>query len=668
MSQIYTRHKYLLLTICTLLMIIPLSGYSKLISNQNLLTTIPNNSQTVSIDKEMICEGELTQIHITPSEIGVNYQLKSEETNIGIPQAGNGSTIHFTITPSKSTNYQINAIDASTSESIILSQTIYIKVINKPDDSIAINISENQICIGENTSISLSSSESGVSYQLYDETYMQGNSIQGTNSSISFPEFSPFRSVIYHIIATNNTCASTSNLNQTVKVLVGLPPEDHLHPTIDKHTICKNEEVVISLTPTDPTVSYQLFDGDTPIGIPLYGNSEDLNFTPTTPIASTTYRIEALGNNCIKPIDIRYTVNIDMHNPPKTNRELLVNRKKICIGEEAILSIVNSENDIFYQLHDGNGFIEPNIIGNGNTIDFPSVTPSKATQYQVYAHETVCTDKIALNNSKQIDIFDIQPLSLESFVTPSEICLGALVDIELPTSITGIEYILHDENEEIGSITGSGEALVFEEIRPSEQSIYKITIGNCTDEFIGSKPEIVVHKNPKLQILSKNVQYGNDGQLTISTSDGRAPYKYIIDPGETYSTEADLLELTNLSTGTYQILVVDANYCRSSDAGQLVEIHLNDGQKVIIGNALTPNGDGINDKWLIQFEPNLKAPEVFIFNIYGQEIYHTKSYQNDWKGSYNGSVLPNGAYYYLVDFESEEIKPIRGTLSILGNY
>ncbi|BAX79952.1 gliding motility-associated C-terminal domain-containing protein [Labilibaculum antarcticum] len=644
-----------------------MSGYSELISNQNVLTAIPNNSQTVTIDKEIICEGELTQIHVTPTEIGVNYQLQSEETTIGIPQAGNGSEIHFTITPSKSTNYQIVATDDSTLESTTLSQTTSIEVISAPINDIAVSISEKQICIGENTTISLSTSETGVSYQLYDKTSMQGDCIQGTNSAISFPEFSPFRSVPYHIVATNNICASTSTLNQTAMVLVGLSPEDHLHPTIDKHTICKNEEVVISLTPTDPTVSYQLYDGDTPIGAPLYGNSEDLNFEPTTPIASTTYRIEALGNKCLNPVDIRYTVNIDVHNPPQTNRELLVDREKICIGEEAILSIKNSENGIFYQLHDGSNFLEPNIIGNGNTIDFPSIAPLKRSQYQVYAHETVCIDKISLNNSQQIDIFDIQPLSLENFVTPSEICLGELVDIELPTSITGIEYILHDGNEEIGSITSSGKAVVFEKILPSEQSSYKITIGNCVDEFIGSKPEIVVHRNPKLQILSKDARYGNDGQLTISTSDGTAPYKYIIDPGETYSTEAELLELNNLAIGTYQILLVDGNYCRSSDAGQLVEIHLEDGKKVIVGNALTPNGDGINDEWLIQFEPDLTAPEVFIFNIYGQEIYHSKSYQNNWKGSYNGSVLANGAYYYLIDFESEAIKPIRGTLSILGN-
>lgn len=668
MSQIYKQHGCIFLIICTLIASVPIYGFSTPIRNHNLLAAIPYNSQTVTIDDHTICAGELTQIHITPSELGVNYQLKSADTNIGIPQPGNGSIIHFTVTPSCSCLYQIVAINATSSESITLSQTASIEVISIPNNNIAVNISENQICIGEKTTISLASSELGVSYQLSDGTYMQGNLIQGTNSAISFPEFSPFRSVIYHIVATNNACTSTSTLSQTAQVLVGLPPEDHLHPTIDKHTICKNEEVVISLTPTDPKVSYQLFDGDTPIGTALNGNSEDINFEPTIPSSSTTYRIEALGNRCLHPIDIRYTVDVDVHKPPQTDRELIASREKICIGEEVILSIENSEEGIYYQLHDGSNFLEANIIGNGNTITFPSLKPSKLTEYQVYAYETVCTDKLLLNSSKPIDIFDIHPLSLESLVSPSEICLGELVDIELPTSIAGIEYILQDGNEEIGSIIGLGDAVLFEEILPNEKSSYKITIGNCVDEFIGSKPEIVVHKNPKMQVLSKDVHYGNDGQLTVSISDGTAPYKYIIDPGDTYSTDENILELTNLSPGTYQVLVVDANYCRSSDAGQLIQIKLEDGKQVIVNNALTPNGDGINDEWLIQYELDLSAPEVFIFNIYGQEIYHAKSYQNNWNGSYNGSVLPNGAYYYLIDFNSQEIKPIRGTLSILGNY
>ncbi|WP_461641328.1 hypothetical protein [Labilibaculum euxinus] len=132
MSQIYKQLRYILLIIYLLSTSFAKEGYSLHHSKINLLTSIPDNSLSITIDKKIICEGELTQIHITQSEIGVNYQLKSEDTNIGSPQAGNGSTIHFTITPNYSTSYHITAINAITLESIDLSQTVSIEVINKP--------------------------------------------------------------------------------------------------------------------------------------------------------------------------------------------------------------------------------------------------------------------------------------------------------------------------------------------------------------------------------------------------------------------------------------------------------------------------------------------------------------------------------------------------------
>ena len=177
-----------------------------------------------------------------------------------------------------------------------------------------------------------------------------------------------------------------------------------------------------------------------------------------------------------------------------------------------------------------------------------------------------------MNNTKTINIIDIEPFSVESFVTPTDACLGEIVDIEIPLTNSGIEYILLDGNQEINSITGSGESIVFENLLPDEQTKYKILIGNCIDDFTASEPEMTVHSKPSLQLLSKDVHYGNDGQLTISVTNGTAPYKFIVEPGQTYTTEENVLELDNLAIGTYRILVVDDNFCRTSEAGEEIEI------------------------------------------------------------------------------------------------
>jgi gliding motility-associated-like protein len=47
----------------------------------------------------------------------------------------------------------------------------------------------------------------------------------------------------------------------------------------------------------------------------------------------------------------------------------------------------------------------------------------------------------------------------------------------------------------------------------------------------------------------------------------------------------------------------------------------------------------------------LKNVTVTVFNRYGSRIYSSKSYRNDWNGTYNGKPVPDGTYYAVVDFQ-----------------
>lgn len=67
----------------------------------------------------------------------------------------------------------------------------------------------------------------------------------------------------------------------------------------------------------------------------------------------------------------------------------------------------------------------------------------------------------------------------------------------------------------------------------------------------------------------------------------------------------------------------------------------------------SPNGDGINDSWVIV--NILKHPnnQVWIYNRSGRIILNKNSYQNDWTGTMNGNDLPEGNYFYRIDKESD---------------
>jgi len=116
---------------------------------------------------------------------------------------------------------------------------------------------------------------------------------------------------------------------------------------------------------------------------------------------------------------------------------------------------------------------------------------------------------------------------------------------------------------------------------------------------------------------------------------------------------------------TYFILTVtDVNACSNFDSVLITVVPLKfDGK---ITNVFSPNGDGINDNWYIEGIASYQDNEVVVYNIYGQEVYRKKKYTNDWQGTYNGSQLPDGTYFYIIKVnESSEV--IKGSVDILRN-
>ena len=66
-------------------------------------------------------------------------------------------------------------------------------------------------------------------------------------------------------------------------------------------------------------------------------------------------------------------------------------------------------------------------------------------------------------------------------------------------------------------------------------------------------------------------------------------------------------------------------------------------------NVITPNGDGLNDALKIPCVDQLDLnSELKIFNRWGDEVYTSTAYKNDWTGTYNGKQLPAGTYFYLL--------------------
>ena len=76
--------------------------------------------------------------------------------------------------------------------------------------------------------------------------------------------------------------------------------------------------------------------------------------------------------------------------------------------------------------------------------------------------------------------------------------------------------------------------------------------------------------------------------------------------------------------------------------------------EINVAEAITPNGDGVNDTWMIYNIENHPNNYVRVFNRWGDLVFEARNYQNDWDGHIKSKSesLPDGAsYYYQIDLD-----------------
>jgi gliding motility-associated-like protein len=97
----------------------------------------------------------------------------------------------------------------------------------------------------------------------------------------------------------------------------------------------------------------------------------------------------------------------------------------------------------------------------------------------------------------------------------------------------------------------------------------------------------------------------------------------------------------------YQLTVTSKDGCKASDT---VTVRVID--KLFIPNAFSPNGDGINDTWIIRYLDSSPDAVIQIFDRYGKMILNQTGYNTPWDGTYRGVPLPVGVYYYVLDLRN----------------
>ncbi|HVS93074.1 MAG TPA: gliding motility-associated C-terminal domain-containing protein [Mucilaginibacter sp.] len=190
---------------------------------------------------------------------------------------------------------------------------------------------------------------------------------------------------------------------------------------------------------------------------------------------------------------------------------------------------------------------------------------------------------------------------------------------------------------------------------PSQTTTYRVTISNggCADST--KTVTISVYNNPQADAgKSKVIFEGQSTRLQGTVSGDNiasfywSPSDYLDDPHS----------LTPVATPPHDItytLNVISSSCGEAASSVFVRVY----QKITIPNAFTPNGDGVNDYWNIAALVTYPESLTTIYTRDGQQVYKSIGYAQPWDGTANGSPVPTGTYYYIIDLKNGT-SPISG--------
>ncbi|GAB3922577.1 MBG domain-containing protein [Mucilaginibacter myungsuensis] len=118
--------------------------------------------------------------------------------------------------------------------------------------------------------------------------------------------------------------------------------------------------------------------------------------------------------------------------------------------------------------------------------------------------------------------------------------------------------------------------------------------------------------------------------------------------------------------GTYPITATNAdaaNYTMVYTPGTLT-ITLAPVINLVIPNTITPNGDGINDTWVIGNMFAYPKATINVYNRLGHPVFTSIGYTTPWDGKYKGQNLNAGVYYYVIQTGLAD-KPLSGSITLI---
>jgi gliding motility-associated-like protein len=175
-------------------------------------------------------------------------------------------------------------------------------------------------------------------------------------------------------------------------------------------------------------------------------------------------------------------------------------------------------------------------------------------------------------------------------------------------------------------------------------------------DTLGIVPDIITDMILTMTSTPETCWNALDGTATVAVQNGNPPLSYEWDDNLLQTTATAMGLAPNAS---YMVRVTDEIGCNLT-ASVFVEANIG---CFFISTAITPNGDGVNDTWVLGGFEYYSDCKVNVFNRWGQTVFSSTGYTAQWDGRFNGQLLPVADYYFTIDYAADK-EVIMGTVTI----
>lgn len=427
--------------------------------------------------------------------------------------------------------------------------------------------------------------------------------------------------------------ACTSNIVGPFTIADPAPPAT---PVVTNNSpLCADAAINLTSSTTTAGVSYA-WTG--PGG--FSSNLQNISIPNSTTAMSGTYSVKVTLNNCESSASTNVVINpnpvVDFALPSFVcmpgNPAVFTNNSTIATGS------------LTYTWNFGDG-------SSTSTAISPSHVYASSSSYNV---KLIATSNAGCSKQliKPFSAFYDKPIA-NFTVTPSELCQGTpntFTDLSTaPNSTISNRYWNFGDNNTWITTNNTNQTKLYTSAGNYTVSLTVKNQQGCPSDTM--KKLVKVYVQPIIDAgPTIIVPVGTVVQFNPIVNDSSSAVTFKWSPALGLSNPNILHPILTVTQNQVYILKATGNgNCSATDS--LIVKGL---KPVIIPNAFSPNGDGINDTWVIQNLQDYVNISVEIFNRYGQLVYKANNgYPQPWDGKVNGKPVPVGVYYYIIDFKGQ---------------